>query len=77
MADRMLRNRMTPEEKAREKIDSMLAVSGWIIQDYKVLNLSAGCGISLDHAEGDAIDEDEVITSECRSASTFAPVHLI
>jgi type I restriction enzyme R subunit len=38
---------MTPEEKAREKIDTQLVASGWIIQDYKALNLSAGPGIAV------------------------------
>ncbi len=30
---------MTPEEKARQKIDEFLTQSGWVIQDYKNLNL--------------------------------------
>jgi type I restriction enzyme, R subunit len=38
---------MTPEETAREKIDSMLIASGWLIQDYKALNLGAGVGIAI------------------------------
>ena len=38
---------MTPEEKAREQIDAMLVASGWIIQDYKAFNPSAGRGIAL------------------------------
>ena len=38
---------MTPEEKARERIDAMLIASGWQIQDYKALNLSAGPGIAI------------------------------
>ena len=37
----------TPEALAREKIDEQLMASGWIIQDYKALNLSAGKGIAL------------------------------
>jgi hypothetical protein len=37
---------MTPEEKAREQIDAMLVASGWTIQDYKVLNLSAGMRVN-------------------------------
>ena len=38
---------MTPEDKARQRIDAMLVASGWLIQDYKALNLSAGAGIAL------------------------------
>jgi type I restriction enzyme R subunit len=38
---------MTPEQQAREKIDAQLVASGWTIQDYKALNLSAGPGIAV------------------------------
>src|SRR5438034_8345561 len=36
---------MTPEETARQRIDEMLTASGWVIQDYRALNLAAGRGI--------------------------------
>src|SRR3989442_11104116 len=35
---------MTPEEQARQRIDEMLTASGWVIQDYRALNLAAGRG---------------------------------
>ena len=38
---------MTPEELAREKIDVMLAASGWAVQNYKDFNASAARGIAL------------------------------
>jgi len=38
---------MTPEEEARELIDKKLRESGWIIQDYKELDLGAGFGIAV------------------------------
>ena len=38
---------MTPEEIARQQIDTMLIASGWVIQDFKALNLSAARGIAL------------------------------
>lgn len=37
----------TPEGGAREKIDQLLISAGWIIQDYKDMNLSAGPGIAI------------------------------
>lgn len=37
----------TPEELARQQIDALLEQCGWIIQDYKQLNLSAGRGIAI------------------------------
>jgi len=36
-----------PEDEARQEIDKMLEASGWILQDYKDLNLSAGLGIAV------------------------------
>ena len=38
---------MTPEEAARQNIDRMLEESGWILQDYKDLNLGAGFGLAV------------------------------
>ncbi len=38
---------MTPEEEARQNIDRKLTQAGWIVQDYKNLNLSAGEGIAV------------------------------
>ena len=38
---------MSPEEKARFVIDEKLIQSGWIIQDVKQLDLSAGRGIAV------------------------------
>ncbi len=37
----------TPEQKAREKIDKQLQQAGWIIQDLKEFNPSAGLGIAV------------------------------
>lgn len=38
---------LRPEEKARRRIDELLIKSGWIVQDYNQLNLSAGFGIAV------------------------------
>jgi type I restriction enzyme, R subunit len=35
----------TPEEQAREIIDQKLTAAGWIVQDFKQLNLGAGPGV--------------------------------
>jgi type I restriction enzyme, R subunit len=37
---------MTPEQKARQLIDSLLIQSGWVVQDYADLNLYAGAGVA-------------------------------
>lgn len=38
---------MEPEALARENIDKLLEQSGWIIQNYKDINLGAGLGIAV------------------------------
>jgi hypothetical protein len=38
---------MKPEEKARQQIDVLLQQCGWLIQDYKRVDLSAGTGIAV------------------------------
>ena len=38
---------MNPEEQARVNIDKLLEQSGWIVQDYKHLNLGASLGIAV------------------------------
>ena len=35
------------EAKAREKIDLLLDAAGWLVQDYKDLNLGAGLGVAV------------------------------
>src|SRR4051794_10912972 len=38
---------MTPEQKAREQIDRMLAHCGWIVQSRRAMNISAGLGVAI------------------------------
>ena len=38
---------MTPEQNARQQIDAMLIACGWVVQDYKAVDFSAGRGIAL------------------------------
>jgi type I restriction enzyme R subunit len=40
----------TPEQKARQQIDAQLVACGWLVQDYKKFNPSAGRGIALREA---------------------------
>jgi type I restriction enzyme R subunit len=41
---------MTPEERARQKIDLLLQQSGWIVQDRSQINLAAGPGVAIREA---------------------------
>lgn len=38
---------MEPEQEARQKIDDLLKAAGWVIQDYKNLNLGAALGVAV------------------------------
>ena len=38
---------LTPEQRARQQIDAQLAACGWVVQDYKSVDFSAGRGIAL------------------------------
>src|SRR5438876_1248462 len=38
---------MKPEELARQKIDAMLALAGWVVQDRQRLNLYASRGVAI------------------------------
>ena len=38
---------MTPEGKARQMIDAKLGQSGWVIQDFAKVNLTASLGVAV------------------------------
>ncbi len=38
---------LPPEKRARLEIDAQLTASGWVVQDYKAVDLSAGRGVAL------------------------------
>ena len=52
---------MTPEEKARQTIDRKLDAAGWIVQDFKTLNLGAGRGIAVREYPTDTGPADYVL----------------
>src|SRR5438477_2924483 len=38
---------ITPEDRARQRIDRLLTDAGWIVQDKRATNLSAGRGVAV------------------------------
>ncbi len=52
---------MTPETKARQRIDRKLEQAGWVIQDLKQLNLSAGVGVAVREYPTDTGPADYVL----------------
>jgi len=37
----------TPEDRARENIDRQLVASGWVVQDWREMNITAGPGVAI------------------------------
>jgi len=54
-------DRLLPEQKARQRIDAMLEAAGWIVQDYKSVNLYAGTGVAVRELVTDAGPADYVL----------------
>lgn len=36
----------TPEQRAREEIDRLLAAAGWVVQDFKQADIHAALGVA-------------------------------
>ena len=51
----------TPEQKARDNIDLLLAKAGWIVQDKKKINFSASQGIAVREYQTDVGPADYVL----------------
>jgi len=51
----------TPEQKARDNIDLMLAKAGWVVQDKKKINFSAAQGIAVREYQTDVGPADYVL----------------
>lgn len=52
---------MTPEARARERIEQKLAAAGWVVQDMKRLDLSAGPGVAVREYPTDSGPADYVL----------------
>ena len=51
----------TPEQRARDKIDLMLEQAGWLVQDKKKIDFSAGVGIAVREYQTDVGRADYVL----------------
>jgi type I restriction enzyme R subunit len=38
---------MTPEQKARQRIDRQLEQCGWVVQNFRDMHISAGLGVAV------------------------------
>ena len=57
----MSKANQTPEQKARDSIDAMLEQAGWLVQDKKKIDFSAGLGIAIREYQTDAGPADYVL----------------
>ena len=51
----------SPEQKARDKIDQRLSLSGWVVQNKNTFNFNAGRGIAIREYQTDAGPADYVL----------------
>lgn len=58
---------MTPEQKARQEIDRQLEKAGWIVQDYRQMNISAGLGIAVREFPLTTGDADYMLYADARA----------
>ena len=52
---------MTPEAKARQRIDAKLQAAGWVVQDMRQLNLGAGVGVAVREYPTDSGPADYIL----------------
>jgi len=52
---------MTPEAKARQQIDQKLEQAGWMVQDFKQINLGANLGVAVREYPSDTGPADYVL----------------
>jgi type I restriction enzyme R subunit len=60
-----------PEQIARDRIDQLLAQSGWVIQDFKKLNLAASTGVAVREYLTDVGPADYVLFVEGKSVGVI------
>ena len=57
----MARANQTPEQAARENIDSLLTQAGWVVQDKESIDFSAGLGVAIREYQTDTGPADYVL----------------
>ncbi len=62
---------MTPEEQARQQIDSLLGKAGWTIQNMKDLNLGASLGVAVREYPIDSGEADYLLFVDRKPAGVI------
>jgi type I restriction enzyme R subunit len=58
---------MTPEQRARQRIDSHLLECGWIVQDHADMNISAGLGVAVREFPLTTGEADYLLYADCKA----------
>lgn len=58
---------LNPEQRARQLIDRNLAAAGWVVQDYRQMDLGAGCGIAVREFPGVHGPADYMLYADARA----------
>ena len=58
---------MTPEQQARQQIDRQLTQAGWLVQDHKQMNISAGLGVAVREFPLKGGTADYLLYADCRA----------
>ena len=53
-----------PEQIARDRIDQLLEESGWLVQDFRRMNLAAGMGVAVREYKTDVGPADYVLFAD-------------
>lgn len=62
---------LTPEQKARQKIDRKLEQSGWKVQDYRNIDFRAGVGIAVREYPTDSGPADYMLLVDKKPVGVF------
>ena len=57
----------TPEQQARQEIDRQLAQCGWLVQDYRAMNLSADLGVAVREFLLTTVEADYLLYADGRA----------
>ncbi len=58
---------MTPEQKARQQIDRQLDQAGWLVQDFRQMNITAGLGVAVREFQLTTGDADYMLYADAKA----------
>lgn len=68
---------MTPEQRSRKLIDQQLDACGWIVQDYRQMNISAGLGVAIRQFSLSSGEADYLLYADCRAIGVLEDLYML